>query len=53
MLYSVATAVYISVGSSTTQWWDRIKDAKEIEAYVIPTDIIREGRQVYTEAEEN
>lgn len=52
MLYSISAAVYISIGSSTTQWWDRIRDVKEIEAYVVPTDIIREGRQVFPESEQ-
>lgn len=45
MLYLVAAAVYLFCGSSTTQWWDRIKHTKETEAYVVPADIIRQDRE--------
>lgn len=43
MLYLISAAVYLSFGSSKTQWWDRLKDENETAAYVIPTDIIRNG----------
>lgn len=43
MLYSVAAAVYLSFGSSTNQWWNKIEESKVTQAYIIPTDIIREG----------
>lgn len=51
MLYSIAAVVYIST-ESFTQRCDRIRDVKEIEAYVVPTDIIHEGLQVFPESEQ-